>query len=351
MQARHKLENFKVKIASLNGNGRDGQLIVVDKSLTRAIPVPQIAMTLQQALDQWSQCESRLREVYDRLCRGAYPDAFAVDFNALASPLPRSYQFLDGSVYLHHMEKARRARGADMPPNYKTEPLMYQGLSDHFVGPREPMYLVDEALGLDYEPEVAVVLDDVPVGVSTKDAGHHIKLLMLLNDYTLRSLTKTELPKGFGFLQAKPTSSFSPVAVTPDELGEAWDGTRLSLPLISSVNGKPIGRANAGHDMFFDYPQLIAHAARTRMLTAGTILGAGAVANKDPKTGHACLAEVRADEELTTGKPQTSWLKYGDVVRIEMFDAAGASIFGAIEQVVQPAKRTATRAFASSTLV
>jgi len=235
------------------------------------------------------------------------------------------------------MEKARRARGADMPSNYKTEPLMYQGLSDRFDGPCDPMRFPDEELGLDYEPEVAVVLDDVPMGTSVAQAGAHIRLVMLMNDYTLRALTRTELPRGFGFLQSKPTSAFSPVAVSPDELGSAWDGTRVSLPLVSSINGKLVGRANAGHDMFFDYPQLIAHAARTRSLSAGTILGAGAVANRDPNTGHACLAEVRADEELANGAPKTPWLRFGDRVRIEMFNAEGRSIFGAIDQRIEKA--------------
>lgn len=326
-----------MKLASLQTAHRDGRLIVVDKALARAVAVPHIAATMQQAIEQWQRCEPMLREVYDALQRGPCEGEFALEIERLASPFPRSHQFLDGSVYLHHMEKARRARGAEMPPNYRTEPLMYQGLSDHYVGPRQPMLLRDETLGLDYEPEVAVVLDDVPMGVSVQDAASHIKLVMLLNDYTLRALTRTELPKGFGFMQAKPTSSFSPVAVTPDELGQAWDGQKLSLPLISSLNGKVLGRANAGHDMFFSYPQLIAHAARTRRLCAGTLLGAGAVANQDPATGHACLAELRADEEIASGQPQTPWLRFGDTVRIEMLDAEGRSIFGAIEQSIEKA--------------
>lgn len=324
-----------MKLASLRQGGRDGTLIVVNTELTRAVRVPHIAATLQQALEHWAECRPALDETYRALNTAHCPGEFALDVDTLASPLPRAFQFLDGSVYLHHMEKARRARGAEMPPNYKTEPLMYQGLSDRFDGPRDPMRIPDDNLGLDYEPEVAVVLDDVPMGTSVIRAAAHIQLIVLMNDYTLRNLTRTELPKGFGFLQAKPTSSFSPVAVTPDELGSAWDGTRLSLPLISTVNGNEVGRANAGHDMFFDYPQLIAHAARTRTLSAGTILGAGAVANKDAATGHACLAEVRADEELATGKASTPWLRHGDLVRIEMLDAQGRSIFGAIDQRIE----------------
>ncbi len=324
-----------MKLASLKAGGRDGTLIVVDTALTRAVRVPHIAATLQQALERWAEARPALQAVSDALNAGTAAGAFALDMQALASPLPRAFQFLDGSVYLHHMEKARRARGAAMPPNYKTEPLMYQGLSDRFDGPRDPMRFPDEALGLDYEPEVAVVLDDVPMGTPAAQAGAHIQLLMLMNDYTLRALTRSELPKGFGFMQAKPTSAFSPVAVTPDELGAAWDGTRLSLPLLSSVNGRVMGRANAGHDMFFDYPQLIAHAARTRGLSAGTILGAGAVANKDPATGHACLAELRADEELANGQATTPWLRHGDRVRIEMLDGEGRSLFGAIDQAIE----------------
>jgi fumarylacetoacetate (FAA) hydrolase len=323
-----------MKLASLRDGGRDGTLIVVDTRLVRAVRVPEIAPTLQRALEDWAESEPRLAEVAAALEAGQRSDAFVLDERALASPLPRAYQFLDGSVYLHHMAKARKARGAAMPPNFETEPIMYQGLSDRFVGPREPMPLPSEDLGIDYEAEVAVVLDDVPMGTPPERAGAHIRLVMLLNDFTLRALTRTELPKGFGFVQAKPTSAFSPVAVTPDELGPAWDGTRLSLPILSSINGRPMGRANAGHDMYFDFPRLIAHAARTRSLGAGTILGAGAVSNKDPATGHACLAELRADEELRDGHASTPWLRFGDRVRIEMLDAQGRSIFGAIDQPI-----------------
>lgn len=323
-----------MKLGSLRTVTRDGQLIVVDAALGRAVAVPDIAATMQQAIEAWKDVEPRLQAVYGRLQDGAMPGAFALDPARLESPFPRAYQFLDGSVYLHHMEKARKARGAEMPANYKTEPLMYQGLSDRFDGPRDAMRIPDEALGLDYEAEVAVVVDDVPMGVSVEQAASHIKLVMLLNDYTLRTLTRTELPRGFGFLQAKPTSAFSPVAVTPDELGDAWDGTKLSLPILSSINGRPMGHANTGRDMFFTYPRLIAHAARTRALAAGTIIGAGAVSNQDADTGYACLAEARADEELSTGQAVTPWLRFGDTVRIEMNDAQGRSIFGAIDQRV-----------------
>ena len=326
-----------MKLASIKDGSRDGTLVVVDRTLARAVRVPHIAATLQQALERWPESVQKLAAVAEELEAGRREDAFAFDSTQAASPLPRAYQFLDGSVYLHHMEKARKARGAEMPPNYKTEPLMYQGLSDRFDGPCDPMRIPDESLGLDYEAEVAVVVDDVPLGVSAEQAASHIKLVMLLNDYTLRSLTRTELPKGFGFLQAKPTSAFSPVAVTIDELGEAWDGSKLSLPILSTVNGRPMGRANAGRDMFFSYPQLIAHAARTRSLAAGTIIGAGAVSNLDHDAGYACLAEARADEELSHGKATTPWLGFGDTVRIEMLDAQGLSIFGAIDQRVEQA--------------
>jgi fumarylacetoacetate (FAA) hydrolase len=326
---------FRMKLASLKRGGRDGTLIMVSRDLNRAVEVPNIAATMQQAIDHWSDCSPRLEAVFRELERGERPDAFALDVTALASPFPRAYQFLDGSVYLHHMMKARKARGVPMPPNYETEPLMYQGLSDRFDGPRDPMRITDESLGLDYEPEVAIVVDEVPMGTASQDAARHIKLLMLLNDFTLRALTRTELPKGFGFLQAKPTSAFSPVAVTPDELADAWDGSKLSLPILSTLNGRQMGCANAGEDMFFDYPRLIAHAARTRTLSAGTILGAGAVSNLDPKTGHACIAEAQVEEEIEFGKARTEFLRYGDTIRIEMFDGCGVSIFGAIDQRIE----------------
>jgi fumarylacetoacetate (FAA) hydrolase len=323
-----------MKLASLKTGGRDGTLIIVNRALTRAVAVPEIARTLREAVEDWSAIAPALDKVYQALNKGDVPGAFDLDVSALASPLPRAFQFLDGSVYLHHMEKARKARGGEMPPNYKTDPLMYQGLSDHFIGPHEPMPLPSEELGLDYESEVAIVTDDVPMGIDAKSASKHIILVMLLNDYTLRTLTRTELPKGFGFLQSKPTSAFSPVAVTPDELGDAWDGARLSLPILSSINGKAMGWANAGHDMFFDYGQLIAHAALTRRLSAGTVMGAGAVSNYDAKTGFACLAEKRADETLAHGTSDTEWLHFGDRVRIEIKDADGRSIFGAIDNEI-----------------
>lgn len=326
-----------MKLASMKSGGRDGRLAVVDSTLSWAVYVPHIASTMQQAIENWDTAQPQLQAVSIALEAGDIEGRFAFDPMLAASPLPRAYQFLDGSVYLYHMERARKARGAEMPPNYKTDPLMYQGLSDRFDGPRDPFRLLTDADGIDYEAEVAIVVDDVPMGVSVDDATSHIKLLMLLNDYTLRSLTRTELPKGFGFLQAKPTSAFSPVAVTPDELGSAWDGSKLSLPILSAVNGRAMGHANAGVDMFFSYPELIAHAARTRSLSAGTIIGAGAVSNRDRSTGYACVAELRAEEELEGGSARTPWLHFGDTVRIEMLDGRKRSVFGAIEQTIERA--------------
>lgn len=322
-----------MKLGSLKNGERDGVLVVVDRKLATCVRVPQIAKTLQQAIETWSATAPKLQAVYDLLNAGKADGAETFSPQRAESPLPRAYQFLDGSVYLSHMRKARKARGAEMPPNFETEPLMYQAVSDGFIGPVDNMPLPTDELGVDMEAEVAVILDDVPMGVTADQAGKHVKLIMLLNDYTLRTLTKSELPKGFGFMQAKPTSGFSPVAVTLDELPQ-WDGQKLNLQLISSVNGKRIGAPHAGKDMYFDYLQLIAHAARTRKLGAGTILGAGTVANKDETAGSSCIAEVRANEEIEHGRPSTPFLKFGDRVRIEMLDEAGQTIFGAIDQKV-----------------
>jgi fumarylacetoacetate (FAA) hydrolase len=322
-----------MKLATLKNGSRDGALAVVDRKLATCIRVPEVAKTLQQAIESWSVSAPKLQATYDRLNAGAAKGAEAFSPQQAESPLPRAYQFLDGSVYLSHMQKARKARGAEMPPNFETEPLMYQAVSDGFIGPLDGMAFPTDDLGVDMEAEVAVVVDDVPMGTTADQAGRHVKLIMLLNDYTLRTLTKTELPKGFGFMQAKPTSSFSPVAVTLDELPQ-WDGEKLNLQLISSINGKRIGAPHAGRDMYFNYPQLIAHAARTRKLGAGTILGAGTVANKDETAGCSCLAELRANEELEHGKAITPFLKFGDRVRIEMLDEAGQTIFGAIDQTI-----------------
>lgn len=321
-----------MKLASMKSASRDGELVLVSADLQRFARVPEIAATMQQAIENWAAAEPKLAERYARL-NGDPGDREPFDPERAESPFPRAYQLLDGSVYLSHMAKARKARGAQMPPNHETDPLMYQAVSDRFMGPRDPMPFPSEDLGIDYEAEFAVVLDEVPMGTPASEAGRYIRMFMILNDYTLRDLTRTELPKGFGFLQAKPTSSFSPVAVTLDEL-PWWDGEKLNLRIASWVNGNRIGEPHAGRDMYFTYPQLIAHAARTRTLSAGTIMGAGTVANRDENAGSACIAELRANEEMVSGSAQTPFLRFGDKVRIEAFDDEGRSIFGMIDQQI-----------------
>jgi fumarylacetoacetate (FAA) hydrolase len=329
-----------MKLASLPG-GRDGVLVVVDKTLSRCVRVPEIAGNLQNALENWDRTAPALARVAHALEAGERSDAEPFDADACAAPLPRAYQFADGSAYVTHVELVRKARGAEMPESFWTDPLMYQGLSDHFLGPREPILTADEAWGIDFEAEVAVIVDDVPMGISAARAGGHIKLVTLLNDVSLRGLIPVELGKGFGFFHSKPASALAPVAVTPDELGDAWDGGKVCLPLVSHLNGRLIGRPNAGVDMTFDFPRLIAHAAKTRRLGAGTIVGSGTVSNTDRTAGSSCLAEVRMLETLEKGSPQTPFLRFGDRVLIEMLDAKGASIFGAIEQEVVRAPRAA----------
>ncbi len=324
-----------MKLASLRTGDRDGALIVVSKDLARGVLVPEIAATMQRAIETWDSVEPQLEKIYAQINVGPVKGSFDLEIAKLESPFPRSYQFLDGSVYLHHMEKARKARGAEMPPNYKTEPLMYQGLSDRFCGPTEVMVFPDASLEPDYEAEVAIVVDDVPMGVTKAQAAKHIKLVMLLNDYTLRSLTKTELPKGFGFMQAKPTSAFSPVAVTLNELGDIWDGEKLHLELLSGINGKRMGQPNTGKDMFFTYPDLIAHACRTRSLSEGTIIGAGSVTNQDEQSGFGCVAEARIHEQMVHGTASTPFLQNGDEVYIDALDSEGKTIFGAIRQKIK----------------
>jgi fumarylacetoacetate (FAA) hydrolase len=336
-----------VKLASLK-SGRDGQLLVVSRDLTRAAPASAVAASLQAALDDWADTAPRLQALSNNLEAELLPEAFDFDPEACASPLPRAYQWADGSAYVNHVELVRRARGAELPPSFWSDPLMYQGGSDSFLGPRDPIPLGDPAWGCDFEAEIAVVLDDLPQGASLEEAAAAIRLVMLVNDVSLRGLIPAELAKGFGFFQAKPSSAFSPVAVTPDELGDAWDGKKLSLPLLSFLNGAPFGRPEAGVDMTFDFPTLVAHAARTRPLTAGTIIGSGTVSNRDLDggpgkaiaeggLGYSCIAELRMIETIVNGAPETPFMTHGDGVRIEMRDGAGASIFGAIEQSVAPA--------------
>jgi fumarylacetoacetate (FAA) hydrolase len=323
-----------MKLASLKVPARDGTLVVVARDLSTAAPVPDAAATLQAALDDWARAQPKLDAVYGALNEGGAVGAFALDASALASPLPRAYQWLDASAYLNHIELVRKARGAEMPPGLLTDPLMYQGGSDGFLGPTDDIEAGSEGWGVDMEGEVAVITDDVPMGIGADEAAGHIRLLMLVNDISLRNLIPAEIAKGFGFLHAKPVSAFSPVAVTPDELGAAWDGARVHLPLRVDLNGEALGRVEAGDDMRFGFPELIAHAAKTRGLGAGTIIGSGTVSNRDRARGCSCLAEKRTLEIIARGEATTPFMGFGDRVRIEMLDGEGQSIFGAIDQKV-----------------
>jgi len=323
-----------VKLATLNNHTRDGQLLVVSRDLARAVPVPQIATTLQSALDDWQHKSKLLREVSGYLEDGNIEGSFPFHARDMSSPLPRAYQWIDGSAYVNHVELVRRARGADMPPSFWTDPLLYQGGSDDFVGPTQDAKFTSEEQGVDMEAEVAVIVDDVPMGIDATAARDHIKLIMLVNDWSLRNLIPAELAKGFGFYQSKPATAFSPACVTPDDLGKAWDGGKVLLPLVTHLNGELFGKPNAGVDMTFDFPTLIAHAAKTRNLCAGTIIGSGTVSNLDRSSGSSCIAERRSLEQIEFGKPRTSFLKFGDRVRIEMFDGNGCTLFGAIDQRV-----------------
>ncbi len=334
-----------MKLATLKDGSRDGKLAVVSRDLTRCSEVGHIARTLQAALDDWAHTGPRLERVAEGIETGAQPTIRFHEHDAL-SPLPRAYQWADGSAYVNHVELVRKARNAEMPASFWTDPLIYQGGSDSFIAPRDPILMADESWGVDMEGEIAVVVDDVAMGATLEEARAAIRLVMLVNDVSLRGLIPAELAKGFGFYQSKPSSAFSPVAVTPDELGEAWDGGKLHLPLHVDLNGKPFGRANAGVDMTFDFGQLIAHAAKTRPLAAGTIIGSGTVSNKlnggpgkpvsEGGAGYSCIAELRMIETIVGGAPKTHFLRFGDAVRIEMKDKAGHSIFGAIEQSVGP---------------
>lgn len=323
-----------MKLASLKKGGRDGSLIVVSRDLSHYVSVADIAPTLQAALDNWQQTAPRLNSRYEELNQGTCPGIREMDNKALAAPLPRAFEFVDGSAYLPHVERVRKARGAEVPESFYVDPLMYQATSAGFLGPRDPVPVVSEDYGIDFESEVIVVTDDVPMAVTADDAGAHIQLIGLINDVSLRNLIPGELAKGFGFLQSKPRSALSPVLVTPDELGEHWQNSKLSLPLHSTLNGTFFGDPEAGVDMQFNFAQLVAHAAKTRPLTAGTIVGSGTIANEDTTKGASCLAEIRMLEIIADGKPSTSFMKFGDTIRIEMFDTKGESIFGAIEQQI-----------------
>jgi fumarylacetoacetate (FAA) hydrolase len=334
-----------MKLATLKNGTRDGRLVVVSRDLTRCTDASSAARTLQEALDDWGRCEPRLQDLAIALENQAVP-ADRFHERHCESPLPRAYQWADGSAYVNHVELVRKARKAEMPKEFWTDPLMYQGGSDSFIGPRDPIRMADESYGIDFEAEIAVITGDVPMAVSPEEALKHVRLIMLVNDVSLRNLIPGELGKGFGFFQSKPSSAFSPVAITPDELGGHWLGGKVLYPLVSMLNGKVFGRPNAGVDMTFSFGDLIAHAARTRPLAAGTIIGSGTVSNKDDADGpglpvaegghgYACIAEQRTVETIRHGKPTTPFMMFGDTIRIEMMDEKRHTIFGAIEQKVE----------------
>lgn len=333
-----------MKLASLKNGSRDGVLVVVSRDLSRCVAVPAVADTMQRLLDNWAALSPKLEEVYQALNNGHVAGEKAFEQQDAHSPLPRAYQWADGSAYVNHVELVRKARNAEMPPSFWTDPLMYQGGSDDFIGPRDNIDVVSEDYGIDFEGEVAVITDDVAMACSADEARSKIRLLMLVNDVSLRGLIPNELAKGFGFFQSKPASAFSPVAVTPDELGDKWHDGRVHLPLLSTYNGKLFGKPNAGVDMTFDFGQLVAHAAKTRNLGAGAIIGSGTVSNKqgtehgtsveEGGVGYSCIAEIRMIETIRDGKPTTAFMKFGDTIRMEMLDEQGNSIFGAIDQQV-----------------
>ncbi len=333
-----------MKLATLSNGKRDGQLVVVSRDLTKCIGVSDIALTLQDALDDWSETSPRLEDVYAKLNAGELKAAVTFSEEDCESPLPRAYQWADGSAYVNHVELVRKARGAELPDSFWTDPLMYQGGSDSFIGPRKEIPLASEDFGIDFEAEVAVITDDTPMAISPEKAADHIKLLMLVNDVSLRGLIPGELAKGFGFFQSKPSSAFSPVAITPDELGDNWKDGMVQLPLLTALNGEAFGKANCAVDMTFDFPTIVSHAAKTRPLGAGAIIGSGTISNKlddgpgkpvsEGGVGYSCIAEIRMIETINDGAPKTSFMKFGDTIRIEMNDDQGNSIFGAIDQTV-----------------
>jgi fumarylacetoacetate (FAA) hydrolase len=328
-----------MKLATLKEGGRDGTLVVVSRDLARAVKAEGIAPTLQAALDDWSNAAPRLNSLFEALQEGTAEAAFDLDMNALASPLPRAYQFVDGSAYLPHVERVRKARGAEVPESFFTDPLMYQAVSDGFLAPRDDIAMESTEWGIDFESEIGVICDDVPMGASPAECADHIQLVTILNDVSLRNLIPGELAKGFGFLQSKPRSALAPVVATPDELGDAWQDSKLHRPLVTHLNGELFGQPEAGEDMQFSFAELLAHAAKSRPLAAGTILGSGTIANQDTSRGASCLAEKRMLEIIANGKPETPFMQFGDSVRIDMTDPEGNSYFGAIEQKVVPYSR------------
>ncbi|MCM8541743.1 MAG: fumarylacetoacetate hydrolase family protein [Lentisphaeraceae bacterium] len=323
-----------MKLATLKDNTRDGKLIVVSRDLKRAVSVEDIAPTMQNAVENWKSVSPKLKKVYEKLNAQAIENVFKLEVDKLNAPLPRAYQWADGSAYVTHVELVRKARGAELPKSFWKDPLMYQGKSDHFIAPQDPIYVEDESWGIDFEAEIVVITNDVPMGINKKSAANHILLIGLVNDVSLRNLIPGELEKYFGFFHSKPACSLSPVLVTPDELGESWADGKVHLPLLSTLNGKIFGQPNAGVDMTFNFPKLISHAAKTRKLCAGTIIGSGTVANADESCGSSCIAEKRMREKIKFGEMKTPFMKHGDHIRIEMLDEKGKSIFGAIDQTV-----------------
>lgn len=323
-----------MKLATIKNNTRDGQLVVVNKTMTKAISVSHIASTMQDAMDRWAGVEPQLQDVSRKINANEMADAFDFDVTQAMAPIPRAYHWADGSAYVTHVELVRKARNAELPETFWTDPLMYMGASDAFIGATQDIEIENDEWGIDFESEVAVFTDDVPAGVSAEKAVDHIKLIAIVNDVSLRNLIPQELHKQFGFYQSKPWTSFSPVAVTPDELKDSWKDGKVHLPLVSTLNGKQVGAPNAGQDMTFHFGQLIAHAAKSRSLMAGTVIGSGTVANQGSPTGSSCLAEVRCLEIIADGKPSTPFMTFGDHIEIEMFDQNDSSIFGKINQKV-----------------
>lgn len=321
-----------MKLASLKDGGRDGTLIVVSRDLERAIRVPGIARTLQAALDDWDRLSPKLQDMAARLHDGPLQGEFAFEPAGVGAPLPRAYHWVDGSAYVNHVELVRKARGAEMPESFWHDPLVYQGGSDDFLGPLDDIAVPREEYGIDMEAETAVITDDVPMETTADEAEKHVKLLMIVNDVSLRNLIADELAKGFGFYQSKPSTAFSPVAVTPDELGDSYANGTFRLPLVTHLNGELFGRPDCGTDMTFNFNALIAHVTKTRRLGAGTIIGSGTISNYDRSKGSSCIAEKRMLETIENGKPLTPFMQYGDTVRIEMLNEEGESIFGAIDQ-------------------
>ena len=344
-------DNSPMKLATYKDGSRDGQLVVVSRDLNQAVYASNIANRLQQVLDDWNYLSPQLQDLYDNLNNARARHAFPFDPTQCMAPLPRAYQWADGSAYLNHVELVRKARGAEVPASFYTDPLMYQGGSDDFYGPRDPIVCASEAFGIDFEAEVAVITGDIPMGCAADRTLDGIRLILLVNDVSLRNLIPDELAKGFGFVQSKPATAFSPVAVTPDELGEAWAKGRVHLPLVSTWNGRKVGLCNAGADMTFHFGQLIAHLCKTRNVRAGSIIGSGTVSNKgvtkstggkattEWPNGYSCIAEKRAMETVQNGQPSTAFMQYGDTIRIEMTGSDGLSIFGAIEQEVVPLEK------------